>query len=62
MDLATCDALLLCSDGLTQHVDDERIRHILQRATSAEVACRALVDAANDNGGRDNSTLIVVNV
>jgi serine/threonine protein phosphatase PrpC len=52
------DALLLCTDGLTKHVSDEAIARILDRSASAEEACRALVDRANELGGRDNTTVI----
>jgi PPM family protein phosphatase len=53
------DTLLLCSDGLNKHVSDERVAEILGAAPSAESACRSLIDAANDDGGTDNTTVIV---
>lgn len=52
------DVFLICSDGLTTMLDDERIAHILGRATSLEAAVRALVDEANRAGGRDNITVV----
>ena len=53
------DRLLLCSDGLTDCVDDETIGVTLQRALSSREACDRLVQLALDSGGRDNVTVIV---
>jgi protein phosphatase len=53
---------LLCSDGLTKEVDDERIRLHLAAGLSPEATATALVDAALAAGGRDNVTTIVVDV
>lgn len=53
------DALLLCTDGLTQCVGDEQIQEILQQSDRAEEACRRLVGVANEAGGRDNITVVV---
>ncbi|HEY8550187.1 MAG TPA: PP2C family serine/threonine-protein phosphatase [Vicinamibacterales bacterium] len=53
------DRLLLCSDGLTDFVDDEAIRAELSAARNATDACRALVDRALAAGGRDNVTVVV---
>jgi protein phosphatase len=53
------DRLLLCSDGLTDLVDDETITNILRNATRSSDACERLVQRALDNGGRDNVTVIV---
>jgi serine/threonine protein phosphatase PrpC len=50
---------LLCSDGLTKHVSDERIRERLMNMTSARQACEALVQDALDGGGTDNITIII---
>lgn len=57
--LGDADQLLLCTDGLTDMVDDVDIELVLNTATSAKSACRSLVDAALKNGGRDNVTVIV---
>lgn len=59
VDLQPGDVLLLCTDGLTRHVPDERITELLGGAGSAEAACRALVDAALADGGSDNVTVVV---
>ncbi|HUF35703.1 MAG TPA: protein phosphatase 2C domain-containing protein [Gemmatimonadales bacterium] len=50
---------LLCSDGLTRHVSDERIRERLGEMTSAREACEALLQDALDGGGSDNITIVV---
>ncbi len=50
---------LACSDGLTRHVPDERIRERLVAMTSAKQACEALLQDALDGGGSDNITIIV---
>ena len=53
------DRVLLCSDGLTEMVDDKTIAGILADAPGSHQACEALVQRALDNGGRDNVTVIV---
>ena len=53
------DIGLLCSDGLTKHVPDERIRERLLAMTSARQACEALLADALDAGGTDNITIVV---
>jgi PPM family protein phosphatase len=50
---------LLCSDGLTAHVPDERIRERLQTMTSARQVCEDLLQDALDGGGTDNITILV---
>ncbi len=57
--LASGDRLLLCSDGLTDLVDDEAIRQALVDCRASAEACRQLVDRALENGGRDNVTVVV---
>ena len=55
------DVFLLCSDGLNSMVGDDRIAEILeQNKHDVAAACRALIDAANDCGGEDNITVIVL--
>jgi protein phosphatase len=51
--------LLLCSDGLTREVSDERIRDVLRSMTSAKQACETLLQDALDAGGQDNITIVV---
>lgn len=50
---------LLCSDGLTKHVSDERIREHLLRMKSARQVCEDLLQEALDGGGTDNITIVV---
>ncbi|HKT61588.1 MAG TPA: protein phosphatase 2C domain-containing protein [Gemmatimonadales bacterium] len=50
---------LLCSDGLTAHVSDERIRERLRTMTSARQVCEDLLQDALDGGGTDNITILV---
>jgi len=51
--------VLLCSDGLTRHVSDDRIREVLRSMTSARQACETLLQEALDGGGTDNITVVV---
>lgn len=53
------DVGLLCSDGLTRHVSDERIHERLSTMTSAREACEALLQDALDGGGTDNITILI---
>jgi len=50
---------LLCSDGLTKHVPDDKIEARLKEMTTAKQVCEALVQDALDGGGTDNVTVIV---
>ncbi len=52
--------ILLCSDGLTDEVDDKTIARILYNASSPKDAVNHLLQAALDSGGRDNITLQVI--
>jgi len=56
------DRYVLCSDGLVDEVDDTDIATILLSTPDPEAAADALVAAANANGGRDNVTVVVVDV
>lgn len=54
------DYLLLCSDGLTNMVEDRNIQKLLLKGgEDVQASCEALVDLANASGGQDNITLIV---
>jgi protein phosphatase len=53
------DVLLLCTDGLTAHVTEDRIAALLGGADDAEATCRQLVAEALAGGGRDNVTAVV---
>ena len=54
------DRLLLCTDGLTDMVDDDNIAAILQKEPDSQAVCKVLVDAANAAGGYDNTTVMTV--
>lgn len=56
------DRYVLCSDGLVDEVDDEEIAAILRASTNPQVAADHLVRVANDHGGRDNTTVVVVDI
>lgn len=57
--LSDGDQLLLCTDGLTDMVDDTEIELVLNTAANAKSACQSLIDLSLNNGGRDNVTVIV---
>lgn len=59
LDLHAGDVILLCSDGLTEMVFEERIAAVLQEEHDPQRACEFLVREANKLGGRDNITAIV---
>lgn len=59
-ELQTGDIVLLCSDGLTNMVDDETICRILKNGKSLRDRVEELVETANLNGGRDNISVIVI--
>jgi protein phosphatase len=56
------DFVLLCSDGLTRMVSDPEIASTLLTSATAQEAVERLVDLANDNGGVDNVSVIVLRV
>jgi protein phosphatase len=53
------DVYLVCSDGLTTMIGEDEIKAIIDRSATLEEAGHALIDAANDAGGRDNITVIL---
>jgi PPM family protein phosphatase len=58
----TGDIYLLCSDGLSDMVEQQTLHKELARADSLDTAVKRLVDAANEAGGRDNISVILVRV
>ena len=54
------DFILMCSDGLTNMIEDEEIRMILQGQRDIVEKAEALVAAANNNGGKDNIAVILI--
>ena len=59
---AVGDRYVLCSDGLTNELDDSAIAEKLANTEDPGVIAKALVAAANEHGGRDNSTVLIVDV
>jgi serine/threonine protein phosphatase PrpC len=62
VDLRPGDRLLICSDGLTSMVDDGSIARVLVDVLDPQLAAEALVRAANEAGGVDNVTVVVLAV
>ncbi|MFW8584384.1 PP2C family protein-serine/threonine phosphatase [Rhizobium beringeri] len=56
------DALILCSDGLTDCVADAEITALMNAVSTPPVACQRLISAALDNGAPDNVSVIVVQI
>ncbi len=53
------DRVLLCSDGLIAHVEDDELKRIALDHTDPQKACDELVELANSRGGRDNISIII---
>jgi serine/threonine protein phosphatase PrpC len=62
LDLRNRDCLVLCSDGLTNHVSDEEILQLVLAERRPDAAATRLVALANERGGKDNITVIVAGV
>lgn len=62
LDVADGDRFVICSDGLTKELTDYGIRHFLHENPDPAAAVTAMLDAALENGGRDNITVIVLDV
>jgi serine/threonine protein phosphatase PrpC len=62
LELMPGDQLLLCSDGLTDAIDDARVAEILGAGLPGQSTCQALIDAANAAGGPDNITVVLLRV
>ncbi len=59
-DLENEDRILLCSDGLTTMVPDDVILSIVNSAKNPETGCKMLFDVANQNGGKDNISVVLI--
>jgi protein phosphatase len=57
--LSPGDTLLLCTDGLTEMLEDNQIAAVLRASADPQAACERLIAEANEEGGRDNVTAIV---
>jgi serine/threonine protein phosphatase PrpC len=62
LELAPGDQLMLCSDGLTDAIDDAHVAEILGAGLGGQATCQALIDAANSAGGPDNITVVLLRV
>ncbi len=62
IDLQPGDRLLLCSDGLTEELGDEEISKYLSSPCSSTEIAQTLVEAAKAKGGKDNITVVVVDI
>lgn len=60
LDVQSGDLLLLCSDGLTEEVDDDGITTILNSEESQEIKAQKLIEEAKNSGGSDNITVVLV--
>lgn len=56
------DVFLLCSDGLTEHVRDHELENLLKNSESLQETCSRMVALANERGGHDNITVLLVQV
>ncbi|MDX2255382.1 MAG: Stp1/IreP family PP2C-type Ser/Thr phosphatase [Pseudanabaenaceae cyanobacterium bins.39] len=54
------DRFLICSDGLTEELSDDRIAHQLKSIRNCQQSAQALIESAKQRGGRDNITVIIV--
>jgi protein phosphatase len=62
IDVRDGDRFVICSDGLTKELTDYGILHFLRLHAEPETAVDAMLEAALENGGRDNITIVVLNV
>ncbi|MBR4733101.1 MAG: Stp1/IreP family PP2C-type Ser/Thr phosphatase [Lachnospiraceae bacterium] len=62
VDLKAGDRILMCSDGLSNMLEDEELQKIVDSVGSLEDKAKFLVDAANVNGGKDNVSVILIEI
>lgn len=60
--ISTGDRYILCSDGLTRHINDSELEEIMNKGDSAEKTCNTLIDMVLDRGAEDNVTAIIIDV
>ena len=61
-DVLPGDTYLLCSDGLSDMLDDDRIAHVLMSGNALGQVAATLIEAANEAGGRDNISVVLARV
>ena len=54
------ESLLLCCDGVNDHLPDDEIQKIVRDSPDPDTACKKIVDMANEKGGHDNISLIIL--
>ena len=54
------ESLLLCCDGVIAHLSDDDIHKIIRDSPDPQTACQEIVDMANERGGSDNISLIIL--
>ena len=59
-ELTAGNRIVMCSDGLSNMVDDGEIEQVLSSDLSIEDKTRKLIDRANENGGMDNIAVVIV--
>ena len=62
LDLRDGDAFVVCSDGLTNAVEDAEIEQFVRSGGPFDETCQALVDLANLRGGEDNITILIAGI
>lgn len=60
VDLTGVKSILLCSDGLSNMIEDETIFEIVNNAAQLENAAETLIKTANENGGNDNVSVVII--
>ena len=53
------DVIMLCSDGLSNMIEDEDMEYIVKNSDTLQTAAESLVARANENGGNDNITVVI---
>lgn len=59
LDLVESDTVLLCTDGLTNMIEETKILEIINNAENPQAACDTLIENANNRGGEDNVTVVI---
>lgn len=62
MQIRSSDTLLICSDGLTDLVWNDEIAETIRSKSNLKAAAQGLIDTANQRGGHDNTTVVLINV
>ena len=60
VELRPSDRILMCSDGLTNMIEDTQIASILNSSREIDERAQMLIDLANERGGKDNISIIII--